>query len=88
MGQLMSSMNLREELRTYLFATLIPMDKSVWPSDEADLFDAGMDSLRLMQLLVFAEEEWKMQLPDHEVTPERIESINALVAWFESRRDR
>ena len=84
----MSAADVREELRTYLFATLIPMDKSAWPSNDADLFDAGMDSLRLMQLLVFAEEKWKMKLPDHEVTPERIESINALVAWFESYLNR
>ncbi len=80
----MPAIDVREELRTYLFVTLIPMDKSVWPSDDADLFDAGMDSLRLMRLLVFAEEKWKMKLPDHEVTPERIVSINALVAWFKS----
>lgn len=84
----MLAMDLREALRTYLFATLIPMEKGAWPSDDADLFDAGMDSLRLMQLLVFVEEKWKMKLPDSEVTPERIESINALVAWFESHLTR
>lgn len=83
----MKGMNVREELRTYLFSNLIPMDNGAWPSDDADLFDAGMDSLRLMRLLVFAEEKWKMRLPDHEVTPERIESINALVAWFESHHN-
>jgi len=84
----MAGIAVREALRTYLFATLIPMDRSAWPSDDANLFDAGMDSLRLMQLLVFAEEKWKMKLPDHEVTPERVESINALVAWFECHHNR
>ena len=81
-------MNTRDELRTYLFGTLIPTERSEWPADNASLFDAGLDSLRLMQMLVFVEQKLKVRLPDHEVTPERVETIDALVEWIESRRAR
>lgn len=79
-------MSVREQLRQYLFETLIPAKQGAWPADDADLFDAGLDSLRLMQLLVFVEKEIKITLPDHEVSPDRIESVNALVEWIESHR--
>ncbi|MFQ5428706.1 MAG: acyl carrier protein [Phycisphaerae bacterium] len=79
-------MDARQQLRRYLFETLIPMEKSAWPDDGDNLFDLGMDSLRLMQMLVFVEEKMKVTLPDHEVTPERIGTVNALVEWIESRR--
>ncbi len=77
---------MRAELRSYLFETLIPTAESTWPGDEADLFDAGLDSLRLMQLLVFVEDAIKVVLPDHEVTPERVGSINSLLQWIESHK--
>lgn len=76
----------REQLRDYLFGTLMPTDQGAWPTDEASLFDHGMDSLRLMQMLVYVEETLKVRLPDEEVTPERIESVNSLVEWIDSRR--
>ncbi|MBK8267506.1 MAG: acyl carrier protein [Planctomycetes bacterium] len=76
----------REQLRDYLFGTLMPTDRGAWPADEASLFDHGMDSLRLMQMLVYVEETLKVRLPDEEVTPERIESVNSLVEWIDSRR--
>ncbi len=79
-------MNTRDQLRTYLFGTLIPIEQSAWPADDANLLEIGLDSLRLMQLLVYVEQQLKVRLPDHEVTPERVESVRALVEWIESRR--
>lgn len=71
-------MNTRDCLRSYLFETLIPQPDESPPSDDADLFELGLDSLRVMRLLVFIEQELGVSVPDHEVTPERIASIHAL----------
>jgi acyl carrier protein len=81
-------MNTRDQIRQYLFGTLIPTAKESWPADEADLHAAGLDSLRLMQLLVFIEERVGVNLPDHELTPERTASVSALVGWIEEHRKR
>ncbi|HWL94115.1 MAG TPA: acyl carrier protein [Phycisphaerae bacterium] len=80
------SKSTRDELRQYLFGTLMPMDKERWPADQSNLMDHGLDSLRLMQMLVFVEEKLKVRLPDEEVTPERIESVDSITEWIESRR--
>ncbi len=64
----------------------MPIDREKWPGDEANLFDHGLDSLRLMQMLVFVEEKLKVRLPDEEVTPERIETVRAISEWIDSHR--
>jgi len=78
----------REQVRSYLFGTLIPTAKESWPADSADLFEHGMDSLRLMQMLVFIEQEVGVNLPDHEVTPERIGSVDSIVEWIGQHQKR
>jgi acyl carrier protein len=79
-------MEAREQIRSYLFDTLIPTPAAQWPADDADLYEAGMDSLRLMQLLVFVEQKLGVNLPDHEVTPERIGSVDSLVKWISEHK--
>ena len=76
-------METRQQLRNHLFETLIPTPAGAWPADDADLLDLGLDSLRVMQLLVFVEERLGVNLPDDEVTPERISSVDALVDWID-----
>ena len=73
-------------IRDYVFGTLLPTPEAERPGNDANLFDHGLDSLRLMKLLVFVEEAIKVNLPDHEVTPERVESIDAIVAWIDEHR--
>ncbi len=79
-------MAIREQLRLYLFETLLPMPPDRWPTDEADLFRCGLDSLRVMRLLNHIEERFRVTIPDEEVTSERIGSVNALVALVEAFR--
>ena len=78
--------NTRDKLRDYLFKSLIPTPAAQWPADDVDLLDRGLDSLRVMQLLVFIEREMGVNLPDHELTPERVGSVAALSAWIDERR--
>lgn len=72
----------REKVREHVFGTLIPTPADARPGDNVDLFDLGLDSLRLMQLLVFVEQSIGVNLPDHEMTPERVESIDAIMEWI------
>ena len=74
-------MDVRDKLRSQLFETLIPTPADTWPDDGADLFEFGLDSLRVMRLLVFIEDELGVSLPDHEVTTERLRSVESLVDW-------
>lgn len=76
----------REKVREYVFGTLLPTAVAARPGDDASLFDLGLDSLRLMQLLVFVEQSLGVNLPDHEMTPERVESVDAIVEWIGEHR--
>lgn len=79
-------MDTREQIRSYLFSTLIPTARDAWPPDDADLYASGMDSLRLMQLLVFIEDKIGVNLPDHELTPERTANVSSIVGWIAEHR--
>ncbi|HPF39750.1 MAG TPA: acyl carrier protein [Phycisphaerae bacterium] len=76
----------REKVRDYIFETLLPTPTDSRPGNDANLFDFGLDSLRLMQLLVFVEQSLGVNLPDHEMTPERVETIDAIVEWIGEHR--
>lgn len=79
-------MNTRDQLRQYVFGTLIPTPPAQWPADDVDLLDRGLDSLRIMQLLVFVERDMGVNLPDHELTPERVATVASLTSWIDERR--
>jgi acyl carrier protein len=68
-------MNTAQQIQTYLFGTLIPTRAGAWPDENADLFELGLDSLRVMQLLVFIEQRLGVKVPDEEITPERISTV-------------
>ena len=76
----------RTLIRTYLFSELLPIPPKDWPRDGEDLFTLGLDSLRIMRLLVFLEERLKVIIPDQEITSERLASIDAIVALVGSHR--
>jgi acyl carrier protein len=84
----MGAPSIRERLCAYLFGSLMPTPPESRPGDDADLFESGLDSVRIMRLLVFLEEEFRVRLPDEEITPERIGTVNALVALVEQARRR
>jgi acyl carrier protein len=81
-------MQLRDQLREGLFTTLLPLPPERWPDDDANLFQLGLDSMRVMRLLVFIEQKLKVVLPDEEVTPESIGTVGALLRLIESHRGR
>jgi acyl carrier protein len=83
-----SCMQLRDQLREGLFTTLIPLPADRWPDDDANLFQLGLDSMRVMRLLVFIEQRLKVVVPDEEVTPESIGTVNGLLRLIESHRGR
>jgi acyl carrier protein len=79
-------MNTADRIRQYLFGTLIPTPAGSWPGDDADLFEQGLDSLRVMQLLVFIEQQLGVKLPDEEITPERISTVASLTELVDVHR--
>jgi acyl carrier protein len=79
-------MDLDARLREGLFTRLLCLPRDAWPDDDANLFDLGLDSLRVLRLLVFIEEDLGVMLPDSAITPETIGSVRAVLSLIEAHR--
>ena len=78
----------RERLRRHLFEELIPLPRETWPGDDVDLFEVGMDSVRVMRLLAFIEEELAVRIPDEAIVPEKLGRVSGLLELLEAHRER
>ncbi|MGZ8217409.1 acyl carrier protein [Methylomagnum sp.] len=73
---------MKEQLKHFIFTELIYHDNPDAFGDADDLLEAGLDSLGLMRLIMFAEKEFGVTLPDTELEPANVRSLNALERWI------
>jgi acyl carrier protein len=79
-------MEIKTPLRQFVLTELIYCEDIDGFSDDEDLLEAGMDSMGIMRLIMFAERKFKVTLPDTEVEPDSVRSINALIGWIEEHK--
>lgn len=80
-------MDIKTPLRQFVLTELIYCENMDTFGDDNDLLEAGLDSMGIMRLIMFAEREFKVTLPDTEVEPDSVRSINALVGWIEEHKN-
>lgn len=73
---------MKEKIRTFIFQELIFVAEPEKFSDDDNLLDAGLDSMGIMRLIMFIEEQFGVTLPDAEIDPDNVHSINALEQWI------
>ena len=73
---------MQQDLKSFIFSELIFSDAVDQFSDDDDLFEAGLDSMGIMRLLIFVEENLGVALPDNELEPENLQTLNKLQAWI------
>ncbi len=78
--------DIKSKLRDFILGELIYCEDPTLFGDDDDLLEAGLDSLGIMRLIMFAEREFNVTLPDTEVVPDSVRSFNALTHWIESHR--
>jgi acyl carrier protein len=73
-------MNIREQIRQYLEeASLSGPDKV---KDDTLIFEQGLlDSMGLLFLVQFLNDDFKIVIQDHELDKDNFDSINAIVAF-------
>ncbi len=82
----MSKVILIPKLREFIFQELIFVASPDQFTDDNDLLEAGLDSMGIMRLVMFIEDEFGVTLPDTEIEPENIKSFHALEAWIEKHK--
>jgi len=73
-------------LKNFIFEELVQIDDIASFTDQDDLLDAGLDSMGIMRLVLFIEEELGVSLPDEEIEPDNIQTIESIVKWIERHR--
>ncbi len=73
---------MKQKLRDFIFEELIFVAKPKQFSDDDDLLEAGLDSMGIMRLIMFIENEFGITLPDNEIEPDNIRSFNTLQSWI------
>ena len=70
------------KLKSFIFEELVFVDNPQEFSEDDDLLEAGLDSMGIMRLVIFIEEEYGVLLPDEELEPENLQTLKRLVAWI------
>lgn len=74
--------DMKKKLRDFIFQELVFVADTQQFSDDDDLLAAGLDSMGLMRLIMFIENEFGITLPDTEIEPDNVQSFNALEQWI------
>lgn len=72
---------MKQKIRTFIFDELIFVPEPTKFTDDDDLLEAGLDSMGIMRLIMFIEEQFGVTLPDTEIDPDNVKSFNALEQW-------
>jgi len=73
---------MKTRLREFIFTELIFVATVENVSDNDDLFEVGLDSMGIMRLIMFIEDKFEVTLPDTEIDPDNIKTINILEKWI------
>jgi D-alanine--poly(phosphoribitol) ligase subunit 2 len=73
---------MKKKLRDFILHELIFVAEPDQFSNEDDLLEAGLDSMGIMRLIIFIENEYGVTLPDTEIEPDNVHSFNALEQWI------
>ncbi len=70
---------------TYISHELIREPEQLQLKNDTPLLESGiLDSLSLLKLLVFLEEEFKVPVDEFELIPENFNTVNAICAYIRS----
>ena len=75
-----------QELKTFIFQELVYVDNPDQFGDNDDLLEAGLDSMGIMRLVLFVEEQFGVVLPDDEIEPDNLRSLRLIQNWVDRHK--
>ena len=73
---------MQRKLRDFIFQELVFVENPEDFGDQNDLLEAGLDSMAIMRLIIFVENEFGVTLPDAEIEPDNLRTLSALESWI------
>lgn len=82
-------MNIETKIERFLVDEILLGDRQTKIDPDQLLIDAGiLDSLSLLRLITFVEEQFGVMIDDSEVVPDNFQSINMTRAFIEAKLQR
>ena len=78
--------NAEEMIRTYIAENMLFSDDGYPHSDSASFLEEGIvDSMGILELMMFVEENFHITVEDEEVVPDNFDSVSKLAAYIRSK---
>jgi acyl carrier protein len=79
-------MQVREQIRNYIAETFLFSDNGFNMSDDVSFLDEGIiDSMGVLELIMFTEETFNISVEDDEIKPENFDSVNKLYDYIQRK---
>jgi acyl carrier protein len=80
-------MEIASRVRTFINEEILHGEDGVVATDQSPLLDGTLDSVGLMQLVAFLEEEFDIEIDDAEIVPEHFSSVTSIETLVRRRID-
>jgi acyl carrier protein len=77
----------RHQIRTFIREDVLLDSEDVALADDAPLLEGVLDSMALMRLVAFLEEEFNIEIQDEDITAENFRSVSDIARLVEARAE-
>ena len=78
--------NIEEMIRTYIAENILFSDNGYPYADDASFLEEGIvDSMGIMELVMFVEEQFGITVEDEELVPDNFDSVSRLAAYIRAK---
>ncbi len=82
-------MDIQAQIRDYIAQNLLFSDDGFGYPDDASFLEEGIvDSVGIMELVMFLEENFGLTVDDEDLTPDNFDSVNKLANYIKQRTEK
>ncbi len=79
-------MQIEEILRSHIAETILFSKSYPYKDTDSFLENGVIDSMNVIELVLFLEQKFGIQVADHEIVPDNFDSIQKLTAFVQSKQ--
>lgn len=80
-------MDIKTQIRDHIAANILYSDNGFDYSDDASFLEEGIvDSVGIMELVLFIEENFGLTVDDEDLTPDNFDSVDRLAEYIKKRQ--
>lgn len=80
-------MDVKEQIRRYVAENFLFSDNGFELGNDESFLEAGVvDSLGVLELVTFVEEEFDVQVADEDIVPDNFDSVDQLAHYIDRKR--